>query len=154
MNAEQHRILSSKPLGRMRWFASLLGWHGLQLELILFAQDEIAKWNVPASGLIVFYMTTDWKFNLQINERPTGQAGTHQATIKADRYGIKNIGWHPFTLFDDDDDLRREAERLRPWLDRNLYKNRRWLRLFKTRYPEMLLATRKKGRGHPRSAAR
>lgn len=97
-------------------------------------------------------MTPDLKFNLQVNENPIGQSVTHQATIKADRYGIRNIGWHHFTLFDDDNELSCEAERLRPWLDRNLYKNRRWLREFKAKHPDMLLPSRKKRRG-PTSAA-
>lgn len=150
MNAEQRRVLASKPIDRMRWFASLLNWNGLQLERVPCSPDEIAAWGVPG-GIIAYYMTPDLKFDLQINENPIGQSVTHHATITADRYGIRNICWHPFTLFDDDDALRREAQRVRPWLDRSLYKNRRWLREFKARHPDMLLLSRKKRRGvqHP-----
>ena len=114
MNAEQHRILTSKPIAQMRWFASLLNWHGLELSHHIFSSDEIARWNFHASGILVTYMTPDLKFNLQINENPVGQTVTYQATIKAERYGIVHIGWHPFTLFNDDNALRREAERLSP----------------------------------------
>ncbi len=92
-------------------------------------------------------LTTDEKFNLQINENPLYQSVTHQATIKAARYGIKHIGWHPFTLYDDDGRLIDEVERLRPWLDRKLFKNRQWLREFKLNHPQMLVASRKKHRG-------
>ena len=148
MNSEQKLILASKPLVRMRWFASLLNWQGLQLERLLFTADEMAEWTLPPpSGIIVFYMTTDEKFNLQINENPLYQSVTHQATIKAARYGIKHIGWHPFTLNDDDGRLIDEVERLRPWLDRKLFKNRQWLREFKLNHPQMLVASRKKHRG-------
>jgi hypothetical protein len=147
MNSDQTRILASKPIARMRWFASLLNWRGLKLERTIFSADEIRKWDLPSSGIIAFYMTTDWKFNLQINENPIGQSFTHQATIKADRYGILHIGWHPFNLFDDDSELRGEVERLRPWLDRKLYKNHKWLREFRLQHPEMLLGSNKKRRG-------
>ena len=149
MNREQWAIFNSKPIARMRWFASLLNWRGLQLERVVFTDEQIAEWNVPQSGIVTYYMTPDLKFNLQINETPNGQSVTHQATIKADRYGIANIGWHPFTLNEENDSLRAEAERLRPWLERNNYKNRKWLRQFKRENPEMLLRTRKKRRGRP-----
>ena len=147
MNPEQLRVFHSKPIHRMRWFASLLYWHGLQQERIVFSPDESTEFNIPEPGIITFYMTTDWKFNLQINETPIGQSVTHQATIKADRHGIRDIGWHPFTLFDDDAALKREADRLRPWLDRRLHKDRKWLRAFKQDHPDMLLPSRKKRRG-------
>ncbi|NLS92320.1 MAG: hypothetical protein GXX96_09095 [Planctomycetaceae bacterium] len=147
LTAEQRRIFNAKPIHRMRWFASLLHWHGLQLERIVPPPDEAAGLRIPEPGIIAFYMTTDWKFNLQINETPIGQSVTHQATIKADRYGINRIDWHPFTLFDDDEELKHEAERLRPWLDRKLYKDRKWLRAFRQYHPELLLPSRKKCRG-------
>jgi hypothetical protein len=147
MNTEQQRILSSKPIGRMRWFASLLSWHGLQLQWLPFSADEMAKWGFP--GVVAFYMTPDEKFNLQVNEYPIGQSVTHHATIKARRYGIRDIGWHAFTLFDGDDELRSEAGRLRPWLDRELYKSRHWRRQFKALHPDMWLPSRKKRRGRP-----
>jgi hypothetical protein len=147
IDSEQARELAAKPIARMRWFASLLNWRGLQLEKLLFTSDEIERCNLPASRIVAFYMTTDWKFNLQINENPIGQCVTYQATIKADRYGIKNIGWHPFTLFADDGKLKDEVERLRPWFDRRLYKTRLWLREFKMQHLEMLLPSGKKHRG-------
>lgn len=151
MNDEQRRISDSKPIHRMRYFASLLNWHGLQLERVSLSPEEVAELGISSPGIITYYMTTDCKFNLQINEAPIGQAVTHQATVKADRYSISSVGWHPFTMFDDDHELRCEAERLRPWLDRKLYRDRRWLRKFKDTHPSMLLPTRKKPRGRPTS---
>jgi hypothetical protein len=128
MREDHRRILNAKPLARMRQFAALLGWHGLELGYIRFTPEEIRKYDAPESGIIVDYMTTDLKFNLQINEVLNGQSTSHQATIKADRYGIINIGWHPFELSEDDAKMKEEAERLRPWLDRRLYKNAKWRR--------------------------
>ena len=153
MNSVQRLILAAKPIGKMQRLASFLNWRGLRLEYIVFTPEEIARWNVPESGIIAYYVTTDRRCNLQINEIPSGQSLTHQASITADRYGIRNVGWHPFTLFDDDNDLRTEAERLRPWLDRRLYKNAEWLRAFKRNHPEMLLPSRKKRRGRPKRQA-
>jgi hypothetical protein len=147
MREEHRRILNSKPLARMRQFASLLGWKGLQLEYVTFSAEEILKYNCPTTGIIAHYMTTDLKFNIQINESPVDQCITHQATIKADRYGICNIGWHSFKLFENDQQFMEEVERLRPWLDRRLYKNAHWRREFKHKFPEMLLPSRKKNRG-------
>lgn len=153
MTPEQRRIFSSRPIARTRRFASLLNWRGLQLKRILFSADEIEKWTAPPTGIIAYYKTSDPKFNLQINEIPAGHPVTYHATIIADHYGISNIGWHPFTLFDEDDDLRREAARLRPWLDRRLYKNREWLRKFKRDHSGFLLSSRQKRRGAKRKRA-
>jgi hypothetical protein len=150
MTLEQRRIFASKPIERMRRFAALIHWRDLQLERIIFTQDEISEWDLPRSGIITYYVTTDDKFNLQINELDATSPFTHQATIKADRYGIRNIGWCPFTLSDDFDKLKMEAERLRPWLDRGLYKNRSWLREFKREHPEFLLPSRRRHRGYKR----
>ena len=98
MTPEQRQTLQSKPLERMRRFASLLNWRGIELEWIVFEPSEREKNDtIPTSGIIAFYLTPDIKFNLQINESPSGQSVTHQATIKASRYGIRDIGWHPFT---------------------------------------------------------
>jgi hypothetical protein len=153
MNTEQRRILDSKPIGRIRRFAALLNWHGLQLHSHVFTSAEMAKWNFPPPGLLIFFMTPDLKFNLQINESPIGQAATYQATVKANRYGIVHVGWHYFTLFDDDEDLRREAERLRPWLDRNLFKSKTWRREYEAQHAEMVSNSRKKRRGRTRKRA-
>lgn len=91
MTPEQRRVFASKPIDQMRRFAAFLHWHGLQLERLLFTDDEIRKWNLPPAGIITYYMTTDPKFNLQINELASTPPFTHQATIKADRYGIRNV---------------------------------------------------------------
>ena len=101
----------------LRRFGSMLGWWGLQLNYIRLSDEESKRGNVP-DGLVIYYMTTDSKFNLQINTTPCGQTRFHQATLKADRYGVVHVGWHPFELFDDDEQLELEARRLKPWLDR------------------------------------
>jgi hypothetical protein len=147
MNAEQQRILASKPIWRMRRFAAFLNWHGLELSHHILSAEDIERLNFHASGIIVAYMTPDLKFNIQINENPIGQTVMYRATIKADRYGIVHVGWHDFKLFEYNDDLRREAERLGPWLDRALYKNKARLRSFKTQHANRLLWPRKKRRG-------
>ena len=83
--------MTSRPLYRMRSFASLLGWHGLQLDSFKPWPEGIAA----EKGLdrIYLYQTPDDKFNLQINEHPLDQTTTHKATIKADRYGVIRIDW-------------------------------------------------------------
>ena len=136
-------------IASFRCFAARFGWRGLQLDWIrsyLNQSKELVPVNV-AGGVVISYTTTDPKFFLQINTVPHGQLHSHQATITAERYGIGNIGWHPFTLHEDDDKLLAEIEMLRPWLDRNQYKNRKWLRHFKSEHPDMLMPTCKKRRG-------
>jgi hypothetical protein len=147
LGPEHRQILASKPIERIRRFAALLGWKGLQPYRIRFTTDEIAKWDVPGCGLLVSYVTTDKRFFLQINETKPWGAGGHQASIAADRYDIGSIGWHPFELFDDDARLKLEADRVRPWLDRRNYRNPVLRREFKRHHPELLLASRKKTRG-------
>lgn len=147
MTPEQSRILAAKPIARMRRFAALLNWQGLKIFYHFFSPGEDAGTSVPNTRFIVWYMTSDEKFNLQINEHPIGQSLTHQASVKAIRYGISNNGWHPFVLGDGDDELRSEAERLRSKLDRRLWKNRSWRRDFIAGHPVQLPRPRKKSRG-------
>lgn len=147
MTNEQSSIIDSNPIERIRRFAGLLHWRGLRLERILFTDDQVGQLNLPSSGIITYYMTTDLKFNLQINELSKTPVFTHQATIKADRYGIRDIGWHPFTLFDNDEKLQAEAERVRPWLDRNLFKDTQWLSNLKRKHPQFLIPKTKLRRG-------
>lgn len=117
------------------------------MDWILFSAAEIEKGVIPPPGILVDYMTTDSKFNLQFNEIPQGDSYALQATIKAERYGIRDIGWHPFTLFEDEEALIAEAERLRPWLDRKTYKTRSRLCELKAEPQCVLLPSRKKRRG-------
>jgi len=148
MTPEQSRILAAKPLARVRRFAALLNWHGLQLLTHVFAADEVEELYRPPLGILFWYMTPDVKFNLQINEHPLGQSITHQASVKAIRYGVSNNGWHPFVLSERDDELHSEAERLRSKLDRRLWKNSKWRREFAANHPVLLPPSRKKRRGN------
>lgn len=130
-----------RPLERMRKFASLLDWNGLQL----FG----ASWG---DTRIYLYQTPDDKFNLQINEAPDGQVEEHKATIKACRYGIVHIEWVPFTLFDDAVALQNEARRVYPLLSRSKWKSKAW-RINRLQEPGVILRrTRKKIRGRRRRA--
>lgn len=134
-DSEIRRVLEGQPLGRMRLFASLLGWNGLQLEHVRLPEGSVAvDGNV---GVLVYYMTTDPKFNLQINVHPSGQARHYHATVKAERYRITNVGWHDFELTDDNQSLLAEAEQLKPWLYRPQFKNREWCREFIKAHPKM-----------------
>jgi hypothetical protein len=128
------RILSVQPLYRMRLFASLLGWKGLQLEHFRWKQEDDHE---SALGVAIYYTTTDVKFNLQINCQPHGQIRHYRATIKADRYGIISVGWHDFELHEDDQRLFAEVERLKPWLRRDQFKDRAWRRQFIAQHPEL-----------------
>ena len=132
------RTLATQPLARMQQFAELLGWRGLRLGHVRLCDDEAARADAP-DGMVIFYQTTDEKFNLQINTYPHGQCRQHRATVKAERYGIRHVGWHEFELLDDPDKLRQEADRLRPWLDRRLFRDAKRRRQFKLAHPELLM---------------
>lgn len=147
LSAEQRAVVTSAPYWRLRWFASLLGWNGLRMNWITFTQAEAAKWDtVPVSRILVCYGTTDEEFRIQINEKPGGQTGHYQAMVGPFRYGIHAIGWFPFELFDDDRKLVDEAERLRPWLGRQQFRDPKLRAAFKARHPELLLRGRTRGR--------
>ncbi len=135
-DCELHRRLSEQPLARMRYFAAILGWRGLQLEYVRLSDEEAARGQIP-HGLVIYYITTDLKFNLQINTYPHGQCRIHKATVKADRYGIVHVGWHDFELHGDDQRLQQEVERLSPWLTRKNFKDRTWRRQFAKEHPEL-----------------
>jgi len=148
MTPEQRQTLQSKPLERMRRFASLLNWRGLQLEWHIVPPEEDQPPKI--TDIISYYITTNSKLYLQINEIPLGQSVTHEASVVAFRYGILNIGWHPFTLYEDDDALRAEAERLRTYLDRKLFKSRSGVKAIKRMPGTTLSPSRKKQRGGPK----
>ena len=143
-DVELNRALAAQPLPRMRLFASLLGWNGLQLEHVRLTNSEQAK---VGSGVVIFYMTTDPKFNLQINTFPHGQCRHHRATVKAERYRIINVGWQDFDLPDDDQLLLAEIDRLKPWLYRPQFKKREWCRQFIKAHPELALGELRRRRG-------
>jgi len=143
-DTEIQRVLERQPLTKMQLFASLLGWNGLRLEHVRLPDKEQASTGV---GVVIFYMTTDPKFNLQINTFPHGQYRRHRATVNAERYSIIHVGWHDFELADDDQSLLVEAERLKPWLYRPQFKRRNWCRQFINAHPELAIPHLKRRRG-------
>jgi len=148
LTTEQRALILSKPIWRMRRFAAMLGWNGLQLDWIRFTSEEAARNNtIPKSLVLAHYLTTEWEFHIQINELPSGQSRFHQASVAPNRYGFKHLGWHKFELFDDDDALTAEADRLRPWLDRQQFRNPKRRAIVKKEHPELLLVTKKRRRG-------
>jgi len=144
LTIEQRALILSKPIWRMRRFAAMLGWNGLQLEWIRLSPEEAAS---PNCSVVAYYLTTDQKLRIQINEIPAGQSRFHQAIVVASRNGIGVFDWHKFELFDDDDSLAAEADRLRPWLDRQQFRNPKRRAIFKKEHPELLLVTKKRWRG-------
>lgn len=135
----RREIVAQQPYARMQYFASLLGWRGLRLLSIQLSKEEIRRCTNIPDGIVIVYDTCDLKFSLQINTYPHGQTRFHAATVKAERYGIFNIGWHPFELFDEDELLLAEAKRLQPILSRQLYKDRRWRWSFALQHPELYM---------------
>lgn len=149
-DAELKRVLAAQPLAQMRRLASLLGWNGLCLWHFRVHKSDPYCDRV-AGGAIIYYMTTDEKFNLQINVQPHGQTRIHSATVKAERYGIINVDWHEFELPEIDQDLLRLAERLKPFLLRGNFKNRCWRRKFAEAHPLLVYPNLKarRNRGLP-----
>ena len=125
------RTLERQPLLRMQRFAELLGWRGLQLDCIRDPKVE--------GGVFISYMTSDWKFNLQINTQPHGQMRFHAATVKAERYRFSGLPFQSFELFDDEGCLQKEADRLRPLLARRNFKTPAWRRRFAAEHPKLVL---------------
>ena len=83
------------------------------------------------------YVTPDLKFNIHIHELDEPPF-THKVTVVADRYGLWSQS-HPFTLFEDDEKLIEEAKRLKPLVDRKLFKNKKWRDQFLRENPDRLL---------------
>jgi hypothetical protein len=140
LSHEQRVIVLCKPFWHMRRFAAMLGWHGLRLEWVRFRDEDAARdVGMPESKILVYYLTTDREFSIQINELPPHDGRLHQATVGAFRYGITQLGWHPFELFGDAANLATEAERLRPFLDRQQFRDPLRRAAFKKTHPELLL---------------
>lgn len=137
-DSNPQQFIAAQPVLKMQRLAKLLGWNGLRLEYGRTPNDE--RFNEEIRGrLFVYYMTTDEKFNLQINTYPHGQTRRHQATVKAERYGIIHTGWQHFELPDDEASLVRLAETLKPLLKRSNFKNRAWLKGFAAQNPNLVL---------------
>lgn len=139
LSAKHRVVVLSKPYWRIRWFAALLGWKGLRMEWIDFGDQE----PLTAARIVVWYETTDKKLSIQINENPIGQSRHYEAAILSWRYGIgprawNQGGWHPFELFDDDRALMAEADRLRPRLGRQQFRDAKLRAAFKAQQPEVL----------------
>lgn len=152
MTPEQQRYLESRPIDRLRQFASMLYWHGLQLNYHLMPPHTpgISETDDP---LIVYFATTHWKFYLQINERGGHDAQlTHCATVVSFGYGLRPYEFQSFTLFDDPLQLAAEADRLRPLLDRRYWRRKSWRKSFLLAHPELRIPTKKR-RHAPLSSA-
>ena len=135
----------AEPCWRMRWFASLLNWNGLELGWVRFSDEDASRWaSVPASRILVHYVTTDQEFHIQINGLPD-HPRIYQATVGPFRYGISQtkIGWHRFELFGDRNKLAAEAERLKPLLDRQQFRDPARRAAWKKSHPEFLLKGRR-----------
>lgn len=142
----QRAIVLAEPCWRMRWFASLLNWNGLELEWIRFSDEDALRYaGVPDSRILVYYATKDQKFNIQINGLPD-HPRLYQASVGPFRYGIcqVKIGWHRFELFDDDGELQVEARRLTPFLNRRQFRDPVRRAAWKKAHAESLLQSRKK----------
>jgi hypothetical protein len=127
--SEIRRAIERQPVATVQRFAELLGWRGLRVYGLYVADLKMA---VDESPIVIYYMTTDEKFNLQINCHPHCQQRQFRATVKAERYGICNVGWHDFELDEHAFDLPAVVDRLRPYLQRSSFKDRRWRRALKT----------------------
>ena len=138
--SEISAYLASKQHNCLHDLAAALGWHGLQR----------LTCTVPGSKTwpVVFYETTDPKFNLQINEVPSNDRIEYQATVKAERYGILHTQWIRFELPDNPDAFTAALSRLQPLVQRVNFKNRLWLRDIKQSDQVRLIYSKKKQRGH------
>lgn len=137
------RLIAAQPLRQMQRLAELLGWKGLRLEWGRIPDVEHA--NPELRGQVfIYYMTTDEKFNLQINTYPHGQARRHQATVKAERYGIIHTDWQHFELSNDEEGVIQLAEALKPILKRSNFKDRAWRKDFATQNPHLVHRKRRR----------
>jgi hypothetical protein len=146
LTAAQRDIVLGKPYWRMRMFASMLNWHGLRLAWIRFTEEDAATWaSVPESRIVVYYATTDPEFHIQVNEL-SDRPALHNATVGPFRYGISQlaIGWHRFELFNSDADLAAEARRLKPYLDRQQFRNPARRAALKKAHPGLVARRRKR----------
>jgi hypothetical protein len=145
LTAAQRTVVLAKPWSRIRQFASLLGWRGLSLDWVRFTDEGDARRPAePEPRIVVYYVTTDAEFHIQINESPIGPCRYYEASVGAFRYGIAQIAWHPFELFDEDALFFAEAKRLRPLLDRQQFRDPLRRAAFKKAHPELLLSPRQR----------
>lgn len=144
----QRAIVLAKPYWRMRWFASMLNWEGLVVEWVRISdEDSLNSIGVPESRIDVYYVTNDREFHIQINELPD-RSNLYQATMGPFRYGIgcihRAIGWHRFELFENDAHLIAEAQRLKPFLDRQQFRDPARRATWKKAHPEFVTKRRKR----------
>jgi hypothetical protein len=133
--SERQRIIESRPLARVRRFASLLNWHGLQLETCTIESEERDETSRRLPLVVTYYMTTQLGFHLQVNQREANSPLDLWATVVGWRLSMPAMPFLPFELFEDDRALAGEAERLRPQLDRRLWKSRNWRKDFLRKNP-------------------
>ena len=125
----------------------MLNWRGLRLTWIQFTDEDAAAWpTVPESKILVSYVTTDQEFHLQINELSRSDPTSTMLRSGRFGYGISQpaIGWHRFQLFGSETDLAIEAGRLKPFLDRQQFRNPARRAAWKRAHPEFLLKMNKK----------
>ena len=142
-DSDIQRFIAAQPLRPIQRLAELLGWRGLRLEYGRIPDDEGTEEELRGR-LFVYYMTTDEKFNLQINTNPHGQTRRHQATVKAERYGIIHTDWQTFELPDDEEGLVLLAEALKPFLKRSHFKDRAWRKHFAAKNPHLVHSRRRR----------
>lgn len=138
---------SPSPYCLLCEFASLLGWRGLCIDQSRLTPENCGE--LPPGTIITSYSTRDLKFFLQIHENPIGQSVHYHASIVPERYAIRPIGWHPFSLTDLAS-VTQEANRLTPILSRRLFRNRKWRQRFMRDNPHLVWPSRMGRRAYRR----
>jgi hypothetical protein len=130
---------SEKPIERLQEWVRLLGWRSrLRLQ-----QHRITERDAPVElqgKVITWYEAgvangTRLDCFVQINESPQGQTLTYTGAVFAIRYRICT-DWHKFRLFNNHDDLDREAARLTKWLAWDWFASPEKRRVFREAHPE------------------
>ena len=103
----------------------------------LLTDEEMKTFGRWKAGIAYAYVTPDLKFNIHIHELDKPPF-THKVTVVSERYGFWGPS-HPFTLFEDNEKLIEEAKRLKPLVDRKLFKNKKWRDQFLQENPDRLL---------------
>ena len=117
---------------RVAIFAADLGWSRM---LEIRREDMGLTWYESSER------EDDLGLRLQINPHPHGQDITFNAIVYAFRYRLCS-GWHTFDLSTSDEMIKADVERMRVWLQRSWYADRRKRRVFRKQHPECSGRTR------------